>query len=336
MDMNVIKICVQHLDTFVRKHLPGSIPYVLVLDGHGSRKGVEWLCLCQERNCEVVQSPANTSHFLQPCDQFINKVFQETIRTTRDDLCKEAVTDIKAVGFRLMCAINGFQHITVKHVQESWKVTELWPVDYRFVDKLKRRKDELRDRSSEEQRNLDAAGPSSRIGTVRQRRSDQETFETLANIVYMSRSKRVYGPLRAIQEMTIALKDQDTVNCILMEASRPPSASTGRSDNCPKNCALPCGEPAQYLTHGKVMALRRAQQEAKAREQAEKEQRKELREQKKLVKENEASEKAVKKRTKMAQKVASKRPVTSTPDDVDKENAAPEAVEALLSLAGQA
>ena len=146
MDMELIKTFVQHLDRFVRKHLPGSLSYVLLLDGHGSRRGVEWLNICQDKKCEVVQSPENTSHFLQPCDQFIKKVFQETIRSTRDSFCAEAITDTKAVGIRSMCGINGYQNITTQHVRDSWKETGLWPMDYGFSEKLRRRFDTLKER----------------------------------------------------------------------------------------------------------------------------------------------------------------------------------------------
>ena len=48
MDMELIKIFVQHLDRLVRNHLPGSLSYVLLLDGHGSRRRVEWLNICQD------------------------------------------------------------------------------------------------------------------------------------------------------------------------------------------------------------------------------------------------------------------------------------------------
>ena len=56
MDMELIKIFVQHLDRFVRKHLPGSLSYVILLDGHGSRGGVEWLNICQDKNVKLCRA----------------------------------------------------------------------------------------------------------------------------------------------------------------------------------------------------------------------------------------------------------------------------------------
>ncbi len=64
MTREIIPSFVKHLDKYVRNFLPSSTSYLLTLDGHKSRIGFECLELCQENNCEVVQAPANTSHFL--------------------------------------------------------------------------------------------------------------------------------------------------------------------------------------------------------------------------------------------------------------------------------
>lgn len=41
MEKALIPIFIEHLDRFVRKHVPASLDYLLCLDGHSSRKGVE-------------------------------------------------------------------------------------------------------------------------------------------------------------------------------------------------------------------------------------------------------------------------------------------------------
>ena len=79
MDMATIPSFMKHLDKFVRQHVPHEKAYLLVLDGHSSRKGVEWIEVARNRNCEVVQSPANMSHVLQPCDQHVNKRFAKSV-----------------------------------------------------------------------------------------------------------------------------------------------------------------------------------------------------------------------------------------------------------------
>lgn len=50
------------------------------------------------------------------------------------------------------------------------------------------------------------AGPFSRVSPVYIRLSDEDIFAKLVAIVDRSRSKRFYGPSRAIQEMTLALR----------------------------------------------------------------------------------------------------------------------------------
>ena len=75
MEMAILPAFIKHLDNFVRNVSGGKDSYLLTVDVHGSRNGYAWLEQCEEVGCEVVQSPANTSQFLQLCDQMINKRF---------------------------------------------------------------------------------------------------------------------------------------------------------------------------------------------------------------------------------------------------------------------
>lgn len=135
MDMNIISIFIHHLNRFVRKFVPREKHYVLLLDGHSSRKGIDWLDLCEENGCEVVQSPANTSHFLQPCDRLVNKKFQHTVRETRDSLCLAAITDTKSMRFKFLCGVRGFEAISLADIRKSWEETGLWPMNFDFADR---------------------------------------------------------------------------------------------------------------------------------------------------------------------------------------------------------
>ena len=73
MEMSVMHGFVKHPNTFVCSFLPQDVTYFHSLECHGSRNGVEWLKISAANRFEVVVSPGNTSHFLQPCDQFVNK-----------------------------------------------------------------------------------------------------------------------------------------------------------------------------------------------------------------------------------------------------------------------
>ena len=79
----------EHIDRNVRKIVPPGTTFALCLDGHdwhASRNGFEWLELCVIKGCEVIQSPANTSYFLQPCDASINMCFKSCSLSPPGDL----------------------------------------------------------------------------------------------------------------------------------------------------------------------------------------------------------------------------------------------------------
>ena len=135
MEKGIVPLLVDHIERNVRTLPVGKI--VVCLDGHSSRNGFDWLESCVEKGIEVVQSPANTSHFLQPCDSFIYKCFQKAVRTQRDTLCLMAVSDTKAIWFKLMFGAAGFRAISQGIVQASLTATGLWPMDYRFLNKFR-------------------------------------------------------------------------------------------------------------------------------------------------------------------------------------------------------
>ena len=57
---------IEHIDKFVRKAVPREKAYILFLDGHGSRKEIEWIEKARTHNIELVVFPANTTHFYNP------------------------------------------------------------------------------------------------------------------------------------------------------------------------------------------------------------------------------------------------------------------------------
>ena len=138
--------------------------------------------------------------------------------------------------------------------------------------------------------------------TLQTRTSDRNNFARLAEIVDTFRCNRVYEPPRAIQEMKIAVDDQHTVNDILMESKRAPTSHKNILEAPKRIVVLPCGTPAQYLTHGDVMALREKQLKDKEKENTAKELRKAEKEQKRSVKASMKQAKRVSKSTKCTRK----------------------------------
>ena len=132
MEMSVMPAFVKHLNAFVRSFLPQDVTYLLSLDGHGSRNGVEWLDICAAKKCEVVVSPANTSHFLQPCDQFVNKKFKKKMQGIRDQFAKSAMFDTRSVRFNLFCGVHAYNSITAADAIASFSKAGLFPFRSEF------------------------------------------------------------------------------------------------------------------------------------------------------------------------------------------------------------
>lgn len=63
IDGDIIKYAVQHIQKFIREHISAEKAVVILLEGHVSRKSLDWLEYSAENNLEIVRLPANTSHF---------------------------------------------------------------------------------------------------------------------------------------------------------------------------------------------------------------------------------------------------------------------------------
>ncbi len=107
MTREILPALMKQLHKFVSKFLPTGMFYLLCLDGHKSRLGIYGLRYVKKNHCEIVQSPANTSHFLQPCDQYVNRTFQRSVRKLKDEVSGTAIMNTKSVKFKLMCGVKG-------------------------------------------------------------------------------------------------------------------------------------------------------------------------------------------------------------------------------------
>ena len=266
MTMEIIPIFMAHLDNFFRQFVQQERHYVLLLDGHSSRNGIDWLDFAKAHKC-VVQSPANTSHFLQPCDQDVNKAFQDTVRRVRDKFClaSSGNTDTRTIQSKLMFATAGLEAIGTTEIRRSWDITGLWPMNYRFTERFKRNKDEVALAATTQMEQAATGSPAASIRSVQKRKSDRETFEMLASIVDAARKSGCARVSRALQNASVCLNNHETINNILMAKERNSysTANTNVSGNVqsalskPKNVTLSAGAPAQYLTHGDLLQKRR-------------------------------------------------------------------------------
>ena len=269
MEMRIIPLFMRHLNMFVRKYVPKENEYLLFLDGHSSRKGIERLELAQIFKCVVFQSPANTSHFLQPCDQNVNKTFQTTLRCVHDELCVASnnAVDIRNIKIKLMLTIVAIEAITPEDIRKSWNITGLWPIYFLFPERWRNRKDKIRAETKTLQCKLDTVGPASALGRFNVRRSDKGTFEALATIVDAARNRKQTGLSQALHAVAQCLQKHETLESIIASRchgnSRTTASMVSGHDAAEaqkaKNIALPAGAPAEYLTHADVLNRRRKQ-----------------------------------------------------------------------------
>ena len=73
IDMATMPHLIDHVNKFALKSVSSDKAVVLFRDGHSSWRGIEWLEKSKAGNIEIINFPANTTHFLQPCDKIFNK-----------------------------------------------------------------------------------------------------------------------------------------------------------------------------------------------------------------------------------------------------------------------
>eukprot|EP00171_Calliarthron_tuberculosum_P003025 IDg3025t1 len=232
----VLERFLKHLNDYVRTIVPEGVPYCVSLDGHKSRCGIEWLEFCSKNKVEVIQAPANTSHFLQPCDADVNKNHKKNIRSVRDALCKRALVDTKTIGFKLICGVKAWERISINDVKKSFESTGMWPVDYRFMSFFPPPQRDEPTNSSNEQEH----GP---------RSADVETLSKLKTLINSN-----MPPERVLQNVAIELSRNPTTNAILMQHQKP---GTFSSRSVSRNFVLSAGAPAEALTVGEAIEKRR-------------------------------------------------------------------------------
>ena len=213
MEKRFIPFVVEQVDRYVRKIIGTGTKFVLSLDVHSSRNGYDWPENCVAKGIEVVQSPPNTSHFLQPCDAYINKSFQFTIRTLRDELCSIEVQDTKSMGFKLKLGVAGYRALSEGTIQASFTILGLWPMDYRFLDKFKTEESMHREKVRTMKARLDQRKGRSGGFTVLNRHTDASMFQEITNVMgqrlglstTISRLSKILSERRTVQEIVCPL-----------------------------------------------------------------------------------------------------------------------------------
>ena len=133
VDRHIIVKIAEHINKHARKTISSDKHIVLLVDGQSSRDGLQWLETCERLNIIVVRLPANTTHILQPCDQYVNRSFQRIVRKTRDELLSMSHLSWANTSYKIKLAVAGHQSITPEDARASFAKCCMWPMDYRFI-----------------------------------------------------------------------------------------------------------------------------------------------------------------------------------------------------------
>ena len=241
MTMDIIPTFIKHMNAFIRKETPAEKHVLLTLDGHSSRNGLSWLKEAEKNKIIVVKAPANTSHFLQPCDQTINKRIAKGVRRSRDTLIKAGFLNNKCVQVKLISALSAMSDISPNDVRTSFTNIGIWPHDFRFVKGFRREED--------------AVWEFAKNGNTR-KTDDEVCAEGLELFCDKSMSAAVRN-----QHVLRLLIEKETTAAIVGDISPGVSSSTacscshnGLSKGSQRNFILKHGrvpgEPTKHLTYG--------------------------------------------------------------------------------------
>lgn len=138
-----------HVDKAARSQFLQKTSILLVLDAHASRKGSEWLVECVNNNIEAVVNAVNTSHFLQRCDQRINKQFQEMYRELHNKFSNQGDVDTTRVNVHSACAIYARENHITSFVTSSFKLAGLFTFDHHIALQFKSKQEKDLDNADE-------------------------------------------------------------------------------------------------------------------------------------------------------------------------------------------
>lgn len=304
MDVDVIPFVVDHINAHAKRR-PGE-SLLLLLDGHKSRGGIRWIEKCMETNIEVVQLPANTTHFLQPCDDKINKTFQVAVRATRDIIRARTDLDFGDMNRKLILGTAGYAALTPFVVRQSFARVGLWPMDYRFMDMAIAR--------SDAKCQVPGSAP------VYRQRLSTRVVKSIRDAIQSGQSSEI------LQEI-IDRKISQAVNTVgvdvvtLVDARSGISTQERESMEKKSRDTLQCGQPAAYLTHENLLEKRRVAAKARNVQELLKKEKEAIRQKEKEDRERRSAEKkrlAHEKRTKKAhERNAARRVETCNDEPID-------------------
>lgn len=212
-----------------------------------------------EKNIEVVQLPANTTHFLQPCDLHVNKKISKGVKSRYDELKRICAVNMTAVRMKIIVGLGGLYNVSQDDIVRSFNECGLWPMNYRFTKKFEG------DKNTEDNGGaMVSANGTDDVNRKSQRMTDQKTLSSFRRLGENDDNARA-----VIKDVYNLLHVNYVSYCIVDNCISPPKEATKTSGKI--GSALCKGAPAQYLTFADLISCRKAEEERKVEEKAQKE-----------------------------------------------------------------
>lgn len=84
---------------------------------------------CRRSKIEVIHLPANSIHFLQPCDDKINKTVYLAIRKTRDRMATLVTVDFASMNKNLIMGVALYKALASDIIRGAFLDIGLWPME---------------------------------------------------------------------------------------------------------------------------------------------------------------------------------------------------------------
>lgn len=268
MTKDLMPVFLQHLRAHIDKshpHLEGTTVAVLS-DGHSSRSktDIRWLEKGRALDMAIVLSPANTTHFLQACDQLVNQVLSHWVTKTKEAMLANGIISVNTVQAKFIMAVESHRRLAASDIVKSWEKIGMYPMNYRFLDLFLQK-------YGPRMANALRADDLERVQThTVARKSDAEISAELKTIL----DDQNLPASHKLQRVAVQIHRDKTTNSILQEVLRPPQRTPAAAQSpsarmIDGQATHSAGTPAQYVTH--ESALRRFQEDARQKEQEQQE-----------------------------------------------------------------
>jgi hypothetical protein len=134
-------IATQYIHHFLQQSAeyrgPPEEKRLLILDGHSTHRGEQFLTIAEEYNITVLDLPAHATHLLQPLDVKVFKQCKHFHQKAIDEAVHSFDFEYKLRTFLSDLPRIRRQSLTIRTILSGWKASGLWPVNPALIiDKI--------------------------------------------------------------------------------------------------------------------------------------------------------------------------------------------------------